>query len=180
MNSELLPSLLHPCSHCGSEMQDSIKDRALHCHSCGNTMSLDERTAIELLSRTFLKEAEQLGIESIIYGKTEYEIDEASLPNGLLPLIVSRIHHSSAHLFPDKPYPFEIAAMPESDDVFTLTEFAIRYDTDTKMDIKTSLMLMTHFVSRMVELSRMEDPGNTIISDMRAMSLTELTDGFAA
>lgn len=179
ISDQLKPSLLFPCV-CGKEMRENIRSKSLSCR-CGYKVPFEERINIELFSKTFFEVADQLGVESIIYANAEYEIDEAALPTGLLPSIIGRTSAASQQIHTETPYLMNITEIETPNGMLSTTEFVICQNPTSTMNTKQSLMILTHFVTRMVELSRLDSPASPVIQDMRAMSLSDLiTEGEAA
>lgn len=174
---QLRPALLFVCQ-CGHQLRDNIKRKSLACKHCQAEVSLEDRQSIELASHAFRELAESQNIETVLYGRTEYEIDEASLPTGLLPIIIGRAAQVSVTLFPDTPYFYNVSELESLDGGITSTDLCVTINKESKMNLKTALLILTHITSRLIKVSRIEDPDNTIICDLRLLSIADLTQEF--
>ena len=175
---QLRPALLFVCQ-CGHQLKDDIKKKNLVCKHCHVEVSLEERLNLELASHTFRELAEAQNIEAVLYGRTEYEVDEASLPTGWLPIIISRAAQISVSLFPDTPYLYNVNELESLDNAFTSTDLCVTINKESKMNLKTALLILTHITRRLIKLSRIEDPDNTIITDLCLHSIADLSDEFS-
>lgn len=174
---QLQPSLIHACK-CGAELRDNIRTLDLVCKVCSTTIPKQERLDIELASHTFLHIAEDLGIEGVEIGNVLYEIDEAAMPTGLLPYIIDRAAQTSLHISPEKEFYFRVSEYASSDVSISATHLYVEVNPTSKMTIKEALPILSHTTRRLVEMSRLQDPQNTLINDLRIMSMTELAEGF--
>lgn len=151
----------------------------MECRNCGNTLSYQDRIDIELTSKTVYEIASDLGIEGVELGNVQYEIDEATMPTSLLPLIVQRAAQTALLLSPDKEFYFEVGEVKEPDVGFLSTHLYISVNPNSTMTIKEALPILSHTIKRFVELSRLDDPLNPFIKDLRIMSMSELAEGFS-
>lgn len=172
------PSLLHVCG-CGEELKDDLRNRSMVCHKCGSTLSLDDRIELEMLSKTFFEIAQSHDIEGVkLNSGGPIELDEAVLPTGLLPAIVDRAAQTSLLLSPDKAFRFRIKEYTDTNVMLCATHLYVERNTESDMSMTEALPILSHTIQRLIEMSRLDDPHNPFINDLRMMSMTELAMGF--
>ncbi|SIQ99187.1 hypothetical protein [Marinobacterium stanieri] len=176
MLGNFFPALIFPCS-CGSELNEDLRNRNLVCHSCGNTVSDKHRMMIELVSRTFQKRAEAADIEGVMYGVTEFDIDEAALPTGLLPIIMTRVIQAAHLAYPNHPYLFSVGEVTTPNEMLASTCYYISVDPESTMDVKAALVIFNHVVKKMIDFSRTHDRENPVISDLHNITMSVLAEG---
>lgn len=172
----LQPALIHSC-RCGSEMRDNIRTLDLKCDSCNSTISKKDRMDIEMVSRTILEISREQDIEAIQLQNVVYEIDEAVMPTGILPFFMDRIAQTSLMLAPEREFYFRVVEYDSPDVIMAVSHLFIEVNPDSKMTFMEALPIVSHTIRRIIEMSRVENPTNPYINDLRTMSMSELAEG---
>ncbi|WP_286241265.1 hypothetical protein [Neptuniibacter halophilus] len=178
MNNLMVPQYIHAC-HCGAELRNNLRNQSMECSKCSSSLTREHRLEVELAARTFLEIALDADIEGVQLGQTIFEIDEAAMPTGLLPFIVDRAAQTSMVLMPEKAFYFRVGEYETTDLEISSTHLYAAVNPDSDMSVKEALLVISHTVKRLIQMSRISDPTNAYINDLRMMTLTELAEGFS-
>lgn len=165
ISKKIFPTLLHSCA-CGSELKDNITTRGLDCSVCQYSLTIEERLSIELVSRTVYEIATEKGIEGFQLNNMLYEIDDAALPTGLLPIIINIAIQISNVLSPDKQFIFDIGEITGDEDCISSTHLFIQPNRESTMSITAALPMISYTINNLIQLSRQQDPDSMWITNL--------------